>query len=237
MWVWWGRHCWGGGFVQQSPPTILPCVVWRGAEIKQRVHSSATSALMSSWRPCIFGLLETTGVPVTELSMMDPKTRAPTSPLPASLWKHMAQNLLRLPRQSQFLFVAPVLLLSSAQLSSTQLIDALCVPRGHKNILKLGDDASKMGPFPKHFPTAGAAVEVGELCSVQHPGGDGSDLQDRVPCQHRSCPALLHPLCLLAVWGAAGLGCVTDWHGDTAALAPQAACGERRQQMNHQSLV
>lgn len=118
VWVWWGRHCWGGGFVQQSPPTILPCVVWRGAEIKQRVHSSATSALMSSWKPCIFGLLETTGVPVTELSMMDPKTRAPTSPLPASLWKHMAQNLLRLPRQSQFLFVAPVLLLSSAQLNS-----------------------------------------------------------------------------------------------------------------------
>lgn len=215
------------------PPS---CHAWLGEgqrEIKQRVHSSATSALMISWRPRIFGLSQTTGAPVTVLSVVDPKMRAPPSPLPASLWKPKAQNLLRFPRQSLFPCGAPVLPLSSAQLSSAQLMDALCVPRGHKNILKLGDDASKMGPFPKHLPTAGAAEEVGELGSVQHPGGDGSDLQDRVPCPHRGCPALLRPLRPLAVW----LGCATGWHGDTAALAPRAACGERRQQMNHHSLV
>lgn len=81
--------------------------------------------------------------------------------------------------------------ISVLSLSSAQLIDTLCVPRGHKNILELGDHTSKMGPFPKHFPTAGAAVELGEVFPVQHPGGDGSHLQDRIPWCHCGCPALL----------------------------------------------
>lgn len=118
VWVWWGQHCWGGGFGQQSSATILASVAWRGTEIKQRVHSSATSALMISWRPCIFGLLQTTGAPVIVFSMVDPKMRTSPSPLPASLWKLKAQNLIRLPRQFPFPCRAPVLQLSSAELSS-----------------------------------------------------------------------------------------------------------------------
>lgn len=106
----------GWGFGQQSSANILPFVGWRGAEIKQRVHPSATSALMISWRPHAFGLLQTTGASVTVLSVEDPKMRVPPSPLPAFLWKPKAQNLLRFPRQSPFPCEAAVLQLSSLTL-------------------------------------------------------------------------------------------------------------------------